>query len=621
MIVYSETKKDFLSDILQGEIKDKIHDSIRKKLGHSIGQSELSSYQNSLMFMNNVLTDEEIPPDSRVTIEYRIPRTTKRIDFILTGKNDANRSTAIIIELKQWTEVSLTEKDAVVMTQYHHGQKEVAHPSYQAWSYAALLEDYNEEVERDNIQLKPCAYLHNYSRDGIIDNNFYQEHINNAPLFFKTDAIKLRDFIKQYVKHGDPTDIMYQIDHGRIRPSKNLADHLASLLEGNQEFIMLDDQKVVYETARTMAQKSNAQNKNVLIVEGGPGTGKSVVAVNLLVELTKQGLLAQYVTKNAAPRAVYASKLAKTFNKTRISNLFSGAGAYTHTEKNLFDVLIVDEAHRLNAKSGMMQNLGENQIKEIIHSSKFSIFFLDEDQRVTLKDIGEKAEIFKFARQQNAYVQVLSLSSQFRCNGSDAYLAWLDNTLQIKETANDSLEGTDYDFRVVSSAVELRDMIFERNKPDNKARLVAGYCWDWISKNSRDKSIKDIVLDNGAFAMQWNLTDYGSLWLIDPNSVNEVGCIHTCQGLELNYVGVIIGDDLIVRNGQIITDASKRSKNDSSIRGYQRLLTEERADGKNKLDLIIKNTYRTLLTRGMKGCYVYFTDKETEKYFKNRIKS
>lgn len=617
MIVYSEYKKDFLNDVLHGQIKDKVFDAVKKKLGHSVGKSEQSAYQNSLMFMNNVLNDDEIPADARVSIEYRIPRTTKRIDFILSGK-DKERSTAIIVELKQWTDSEVTKLDGVVRTRFQHGIEEVAHPSYQAWSYATLLEDYNEVVQEENVKLQPCAYLHNYDPDGKINNEFYKKHIENAPLFFKTDALKLREFIKKYVKYGDPNDIMFKIDNGRIRPSKHFAEYLSSLFQGNQEFIMIDDQKVVYETALNLASESSPYSKNVLIVEGGPGTGKSVVAVNLLVTLTQKQLNVQYVSKNAAPRAVYASKLAGTMSLTRINNLFSGSGSFTNTEANLFDALIVDEAHRLNAKSGMFQNMGENQIKEIIRSSRLSIFFLDEDQRVTLRDIGEKTEIYKFARQMNANVYVKQLSSQFRCNGSDAYLAWLDNTLQIRETANISLEGTDYDFRVLSSASELRDLIFGKNEKNNKSRLVAGYCWDWVSQNNRDESIKDIVLDNGNFAMKWNLKDYGSLWLTHPNSISEVGCIHTCQGLELDYVGVIIGPDFIVRDGKVITDASKRSKNDSTTRGYQRLLTEKREDGRNRLDLIIKNTYKTLLTRGMKGCYVYFIDKETEEYFRSR---
>lgn len=620
MIVYSASKSDFLEDVLGNVIKDKIVRALKANLGHSVSPSEVMSYQNSMMYMNVIMADPGIPDDSRVSIEYRIPQTAKRIDFILTGKNEDQRSTAIIIELKQWSKVELTTMDGIVRTYVGGGEKEVNHPSYQAWSYAALLEDFNEEVQKDDILLRPCAYLHNYSDDGVIDDDFYTEHIDKAPLFLKDDAVKLREFIKKYVKYGDKTDIMYQIDHGRIRPSKNLADKLSSLLHGNQEFIMIDDQKIVYENALRLAEESNAQNKNVLIVEGGPGTGKSVVAVNLLVALTNKDKVVQYVTKNAAPRAVYESKLVGSFKRTQIGALFSGSGAYTDTENNFFDTLIVDEAHRLNAKSGMFQNMGENQIKEIIKSSKFSIFFIDEDQRVTLKDIGETEEIIKFANQQNARVTRLTLSSQFRCNGSDAYLAWLDNTLQIRDTANMNLEGTDYDFQIVESASELRDIIFEKNQINNKARLVAGYCWDWVSKNSHG-SINDIVLDDGEFSMRWNLASDGNLWIIKPESVSEVGCIHTCQGLELDYVGVIIGPDMISRNGKIITVPEERAKTDASVKGYKKLLYADPVGGAKKIDAIIKNTYRTLMTRGMKGCYLYFTDKETENYFRQRMES
>jgi len=619
MIVYSSTKSAFLDDVLGNVIKDKIVMALKTRLGHGVGQAEINSYQNSMMYMNLVLADQGIPDDVKISIEYRIPQTSKRIDFIITGLDVENKSAAIIIELKQWSNVELTTMDAVVRTYVGGAIREVSHPSYQAWSYAALLQDFNSEVQDKEIALIPCAYLHNYEEDGIINNDFYTEYIDKAPLFLKDDAIKLRDFIKKYIKHGDDKDIMFQIDHGRIRPSKNLADKLSSLLQGNQEFVMIDDQKIVYETALRLARESNAQDKNVLIIEGGPGTGKSVVAINLLVALTNRGQVAQYVTKNAAPRAVYESKLAKTMKKTQITNLFSGSGAFTDTEKNLFDTLIVDEAHRLNAKSGMFQNLGENQIKEIINASKFSIFFIDENQKVTLKDIGEKEEIEKFANQFNATITTLELSSQFRCNGSDGYLAWLDNALQIRETANLTLEDVSYDFKIVDTASELKELIYEKNKEHNKARMVAGYCWDWVSKNSHG-SMDDIVLDDGEFSARWNLASDGNLWIIKPESVSEVGCIHTCQGLELDYVGVIIGPDLMARDGKVIARPEERASTDASLKGYKRLLEEDAVSAKAKVNAIIKNTYRTLMTRGMKGCYVYFTDLETKEYFRDLMK-
>jgi len=283
------------------------------------------------------------------------------------------------------------------------------------------------------------------------------------------------------------------------------------------------------------------------------------------------------------------------------------------------DVLVVDEAHRLNEKSGLFQNLGENQIKEIIQAAKFSIFFVDEDQRVTLKDIGDKKEIRRWAESCAAEVTELRLESQFRCNGSDGYLAWVNHALQIGESATDNLNGISYDFRVCSSPNELFNLIVGKNTVANKARLVAGYCWNW--KGKKNPEIKDIVIQEHNFAMRWNLGSDGGLWIISPQSVNEVGCIHTCQGLELDYIGVIIGPDFVIRDGIAVTDAGKRSSQDRSIHGYKKMLKEDPQKARMLTARIIKNTYRTLMTRGQKGCYLFSTDKETNDYFRAFIDS
>ena len=277
-------------------------------------------------------------------------------------------------------------------------------------------------------------------------------------------------------------------------------------------------------------------------------------------------------------------------------------------------MLIVDEAHRLNAKSGMFKNLGENQIKEIINASKFSIFFIDENQKIAIHDIGEIDEIRKWAKSENAEIVVLELSSQFRCNGSDGYLAWLDHILQIRETANTIFDKDDFDFQVLDSPSKLRDLIFEKNKLNNKARLVAGYCWKWVSR--KDKNAFDITFPDFDFAMKWNLTEDGMKWVIQPESVNEIGCIHTCQGLEVDYIGVIIGDDFIVRDGVVLADPYKRDGNDSTVRGYKSMMKKDEEGTKELMMEIIKNTYRTLMTRGMKGCYIYSEDKETRDYLR-----
>jgi DUF2075 family protein len=616
MIVYLANKARFREDILSNRIEEIVHESFQHQLGKSVGASELASWKNSLRHMDTVLEDAEIPHNAGVAIEFNIPQTGKRVDFIITGTREDHQRTAVIVELKQWTEAKATTKDAIVSTRFASGEREVNHPSYQAWSYAMLIQDFNETVREDPIHLRPCAYLHNCASGSVIQAPFYAEHTKLAPAFLRDDAKKLREFIKAHVKYGDDGETMYRIRDGRIRPSKGLADHLASLMQGNREFYLIDEQKVVYETALHLATSSSPKNKNVLLVNGGPGTGKTVVAINLLVELTNRGLVSQYVTKNSAPRAVYENKLTHTFKKSRISNLFVGSGAFTETPANTFGGLIVDEAHRLNEKSGLFSNLGENQIKELINASTFTIFFLDEDQRIHWKDIGDKRQIREWASSLGSTVTEMDLESQFRCNGSDGYLAWLDRVLQVRETANTTLEGANYEFKVCASASELKELIERRNSVQNKARMVAGYCWDWASKKT--PAAFDVQLDGGAFKARWNLSDDGPLWIMKPDSVREVGCIHTCQGLELDYVGVIIGPDLVVRKGKVITDGAKRSSGDSSIKGYKGLLKTDSAAAREKADLIIKNTYRTLMTRGTKGCYVYSTDPETNLYLQTQ---
>ena len=617
MIIYHSTKEKFSSDILTNDIDNIIQHALVERTGKRVGEAELNSFRNSLSYMDKVLHDGEIPADCGISIEYHIPQTSKRVDFIISG-SDGNTDNVVIVELKQWQTAEITDRDGVVRTRFKQGMKDTAHPSYQAWSYAALLNGFNEAIAEENINLHPCAYLHNYVDDNCIRNDFYQGYIDKAPLFLKHDALKLREFIKKYIKTGDQSDILFRIDNGKIRPSKSLADALSNMIKGNTEFYMIDDQKVVFETAKKLALNSSQNNKNVLIVEGGPGTGKSVVAINLLVQLIKTGQFAQYVTKTSAPRDVYFEKLSRDKKKIELKQLFVGSGSFMQTPANSFNTLIVDEAHRLTEKTGFYR-MGNNQVEEILDAAHCSIFFIDENQRVSLEDYGEIAVIEEFANKKGITVHRLSLESQFRCNGSDGYLAWLDNTLQIRETANTTLDGLDYDFRVMDSPDQLRDLIYERNKINNKARIVAGYCWPWASKRKSDAF--DIIFDEYDFKMRWNMTAYGGAWIIDPNSVTEIGCIHTAQGLEADYIGVIIGNDLLVRDGEVLVQPTARDKDDRTILGYKKLLKENPIEGKELIKAIIKNTYRTLMTRGMKGCYIYCTDPETNAFFKKQLEA
>ena len=624
MLVYEGIKSGFINDVDLGIIADKIRNKYIEVVKKRPSAPEFNSWKNSMQYMRGVLSDGDIPNNTGIAIEYNIPPTGCRIDFMMSGYNK-NKSNVVIVELKQWdkaTEVKDMNGIYKVNTFTGGGLRDVNHPSYQAMTYANLIRDYNESVQLKDINVIPCAYLHNYyfEDDDTLLSDDYKEYTDQAPLFGHSDVIKLRDFIKKYIEDGDDGDILYEIDNGKIRPSKMLQDSLRNMLKGNKEFYMIDNQKIVYEYAlRNAIDTVSANDKNVMIVRGGPGTGKSVLAVNLLVELNNRNMTCFYVTKNAAPRSVYASKLRGDYTQTYINHLFQSSGNFIDEERNKLDCLVVDEAHRLNAKSGMFQNKGENQIKEIINAAKFSIFFIDENQKVTLKDIGSEDLIRRFAKEQGAGIYTFDLDSQFRCNGSDGYIAWLDRILDIKDTANFDIDGFDYDFRVLDDPNEVRRLIEEKNKINNKSRIVAGYCWNWISEGKNNSNIHDIQIPEYNFEMSWNLRN-STTWAIDSESVNEVGCIHTCQGLEFDYIGVIIGDDLRYENNHIVTDYTKRAKTDTSLNGIKKIAKEQGQEVANKIaDNIIKNTYRTLMTRGMKGCYVYCTNKELAEYLKNNI--
>lgn len=616
MLAYLATKDQFLLDA--PTIEDKVRSEVKLKLGHKVGESEYASWRNSLgNAMYHALNTSEIPGDSGVAIEYRVNGRAFRIDFMLSGKNRFGKESLVIIELKQWTEIEFSELAEHVRTYVGGGIKDKPHPSYQAWSYLSHLKMYNEYIYETGVEVNACAYLHNCNDQRVVNASRYEEVLREVPVFIKGQGSELRSMISSNIKEGTGTGLLERIDEAVIRPSQQLADAVGSMLKGHDEFVLLDEQKTVLEKIVKATNDSLTGQKRVLIINGGPGTGKSVISINALARLTGQRLNARYVTPNAAPRAVFESKLKKIFAKADLRSLFSGSGSFTETSAESFDALIVDEAHRLKMKSGMFKNLGENQVKEIIKSAHTSVFFIDEAQKVTWSDVGEISMIEEQAGLAGAIVERMELTSQFRCGGSDDYMAWLDETLGVHADTAHYFSLDKFDFQIFDSPVELHDVIKEKNKINNKSRVVAGYCWDWISQKKPELS--DITIDEFGYRATWNLTSDGSEWIISPKSVEEVGCIHTCQGLEVDYIGVIIGRDLIAIDGILKTDPSARAKSDKSLAGYKKELKEDPVSAGIKADEIIRNTYRTLMSRGMKGCYVYFVDPATAEHFKKLL--
>jgi hypothetical protein len=619
MIAYKATKNQFLKDA--PTIEDKIRKGVKEKIGIDIKveSSEYNSWKNSIgNAMFHVINNSKLPDKAEIAIEYQLTGQKMRIDFLVSGKDKDNKKNIVIVELKQWSQIEIGLMRDHVMT-YMGGRKvETQHPSYQANSYVISLKNFNPVIDRQDIMLSSCAYLHNCMDSSVIKDESFKLLFSKSPIFIKSEGNSLTNFLEEKIVIGEESDLFTEIEESPLVISKSLSQNIGSMLKDNVDFALIDDQKTALEEILYQQKTLKNGEKKVLIVEGGPGTGKSLIAINALVDLVKNGVNARYVTNNSAPRKVYQAQLAKNKDKSEIDALFSAPDQFKECDSDTYDVVLVDEAHRLTSNWGFYKTKGDSQVKAIIAASKLSVFFTDDLQKVTWNDLGTVAEIDKWSTKFKVEPHKRILNMQFRCAGSDSYITWINLMLELVEKTNDVTSFDSYDFQVFDSPSEMRDLIFEKNKELNRARLVAGYCWEWVSK--KNTNLYDIEFKDFDFRMKWNLSS-DPTWILSPDSVNQVGCIHTSQGLETDYVGVIMGSDFVIRNGKVITSPEKRAKTDQSLKGWKKELAIDEETALLKADQLIKNTYRALLTRGMKGCYLYSVDKETNEYFKSQIPS
>lgn len=604
MIIYNDNLGTFKENVLLNRMPDILLANLRAKGLSGGSPSEVNSWNNSLHFMKDALDDGYFSPKCQVAIEYNIPQTSKRVDFMIMG-NNGREDNVVIVELKQWARVEKVDESCahLVMSDLR-AHEPVPHPSYQAYSYKCLILDYCDDTHVNKQTLIPCTYLHNLGESyrSVIEDELYHEWTEEAPAFLQNDVLKLRDFIKKYI-HLEASDgsLLYKIEEGRLKPTKSLQDALDSMLCGNEEFHMIDEQVVAYDKIMKAIKDSNQdRKKHVIIITGGPGTGKSVLAINVLARcIIDLDLNASYITKNSAPRQCYKNLLAKGNAKKMINLQKAIQSPFTlpRIPYNALDVSIFDEAHRMQKKPYMYP--GDDMLSDAINAARISVFFVDDDQRITINDKYSVETIIDYARRSNAVLhRPYELVSQFRCDGSDGYISFLNNLLELKQTANTTFEFNKLKVKVFDNPVTMRDELRELNRINNKTRMIAGYCYDWNVKNKRGDW--DIILPDG-FRAKWNL-EKDDHWAVNPESFEEVGCIHTCQGMEFDYVGVIIGKDLCYRDGHVRTNRNHISKDDRSSGIRLNTTSDEEADK------LIRRTYKVLLSRGLKGCYIYCED-------------
>jgi len=562
--------------------------------------------------------------DNGIILEYQLPLTSRRLDCLISGRDADNNDSAVIVELKQWEECKESNGENEVVTLVGGQYRDMLHPSVQVGQYHMYLQDTHTAFYEGEspVRLSSCSYLHNYNyySDDVIFSGKFTEAIKKYPLFTADDVPSFKTYLNERLSMGNGMTVLNRIENGKYRPSKKLMEHIGNTIKGKSEYILLDDQLVVYDKVLACTKDGfHDKRKTVFVIKGGPGTGKSVIALNLVADLLLAGYNAHYATGSRA----FTQTLRKIVG-ARSPAQFKYFNSYSDCNINEIDVLICDEAHRIRESSNTFytpkgRTSSIPQIHEIMKAAKVSVFFIDDAQIVRPNEIGSVQYIKSHAAALNCRVFEYELETQFRCSGSEGFVNWIDNTFGIRKTANIlwNQKEESFDFRIVDSPHTLEDAIREKAANGFSARMTAGFCWPWSKELVPGGRLNnDVVI--GSYVRPWNAhpdatglpanIPKASYWAYDDNGIDQVGCVYTAQGFEFDYVGVIVGNDL------------KYSFESGAWRGCP----ENSHDGavkrsKDRFIDLVKNTYRVLFTRGIKGCYVYFMDKDSERFFRSRM--
>lgn len=626
MHLYRGSTSVFVEDVHNNRIATKLQDEFRHHFGYSPGDGEVRSWQNSLRSMASVIDHADLH-DHGIAVEYRLPLSSKRLDCMITGENPSGTASAVIIELKQWDEVEPSETDECVTTFVGRGKRTVLHPSKQVGNYQRYLLDAHTAFTDGEIDLRACSYLHNMQPDKatpLLDESF-SGLIQRFPFFIGTQADGLEEFLENSLRGGNGGPILERVLTGKYRPAKRLLREAARIIdarkgEGEFGFALLDEQQVVMNEVLTKIRLHELGDyKTVVIVRGGPGTGKSAIAVNLLGELARQGYVAQHATGSKA----FTENLRRAVG-TRVATQFSYFNNFGKVDDGSIDVLICDEAHRIRETSATRftkkaDRDDRKQIDELIDAAKIAVFFIDDRQIVRPGEAGSTTLIRSAAEAKGCRVIEHELEAQFRCGGSDAYLRWIDNTLDLQRGEPaiwDDAEG--FDIEIVDDIHELDAAIRTCADDGMSARLVAGYCWPWSNPIADGTLVADVKI--GEWSRPWNARPEARLakgipksnfWASDPNGLEQVGCVYTTQGFEFDRVGVIWGRDLVYRARQGWVGQPEHSKDSMVLKAKK---------DPAHFTALLKNTYRVLLSRGMSGCSIYAEDEETRNFLLSRIR-
>lgn len=622
MQLYAGTSKDFIVDATRNAIATKLEHAFLSTFRFKPSIQEVHSWEISLSQMAHVLERGNFS-DHGVLLEYQLPLSSRRLDCMVTGHSENDHPYSVIIELKQWSEVEESNAEDCVTAWIAGKNRDLLHPSRQVGQYEEYLRDMHSVFADGDVNLRSCAFLHNlpYSPDSEIYAPRHSRILDQYPCFSGDQQDKLINYMDSHLRFGKGDVVLEKVLKSKYAPSKKLLEHTAQVVRDQKTYVLLDNQQVVF--AKILAETRDAAKalkpkKTVVLVHGGPGTGKSVIALHLLGRLSAEGLNVMHLTGSKAftenMRKMVGFRAAAQFgyfNVNRRGDL----------PTNQFDALVLDEAHRIreHSKDRFRPDdwSGIPQIDELIQIARVSVFFIDDHQIVRPGEVGSSDLIRHAANRTGANLLEFELDAQFRCSGSDGFINWVDMTLNIRDTANVLWRHDDqYEFRIMDSIDALEQTIRNKVAHGNSARLVGGFCWPWSDPKPDGSLVNDVQVSH--WSMPWNArADSGRLangipksnfWASDPGGLEQVGCIYTAQGFEFDYVGIIFGLDLRYDWDKNTWVGDKKQSHDSVVKRSKEHFVE-----------LVKNTYRVLFTRGIKGCYVYFMDDGTRKFFQSRI--
>ncbi|WP_030913321.1 DUF2075 domain-containing protein [Streptosporangium amethystogenes] len=594
-------------------LSETIAEHLRRTVRVNPSEAERRSWDRSLPVLARDLVDAGLG-DVEMLIEYQLPLTSKRADVVLAGVDRRTGGDAyLVVELKQWSRAELFEEDPdLVLVEGTPGGPKL-HPALQVRGYCDYLTDFVGALEGRDDALRGVAYLHN-AADLDVQDLYTREQDERSRLFTKTRRGAFLTYLRDRFAPESGADAADRLLTSAVRPSKQLLKLAAREIKDREQFVLLAEQRLAYEIVLNAVDRARrADSKEVVIVTGGPGSGKSVIALSLLGELSRQGRAVLHATGSRS----FTETLRKVPGKgsSKVQNLFKYFNSFMTAEQNGLEVLICDESHRLretsqNRYTPARLRSDRRQVDELIDAARVPVFLLDEHQVVRPGEMGTTAEIREHAEARGLRVHEISLDEQFRCGGSRAYEEWVLHLLGLRGDRPLPWSGDDH--FVVSPAEspqELETLLRSKLDEGYSARMTAGFCWPWSAPQSDDTLVHDVRI--GDWSHPWNVkgdravgsAPASALWATLDGGFEQVGCVYTAQGFEYDWNGVIIGPDLVVRDGRLHTRRAF-SKDPSLTRGT----TDEQADR------LIRNTYKVLLTRGMIGTFVYSTDPETQEF-------